>query len=159
MKRAILVLCLLAMTGGTLLAAQTTDEIELTRQVIQTERQAIVTAAMQLTEEESQAFWPVYREYREARSRVHDRTVKLVKEYAESYETLGEDRAESMLREILDIRQSELDLKAKYIKKFKKALPTMKVVRFFQVENKMDAVIDFELATEIPLVRWSGATQ
>ena len=57
-----------------------------------------------------------------------------------------------MIKEFMSIRQAELDVTRKYLKRFQKILPPNKVARFFQLENKLDAVIDFELASEIPLV-------
>jgi hypothetical protein len=133
-------------------AQEINDEIELTRSIIQTQRQAIVTAAMELTSDESSSFWPLYHEYREAMRKVDDRSVTLINDYAESFDTMTEEFAEDMIREFMSIRQAELDVTRKYLKRFQKILPPNKVARFFQLENKLDAVIDFELASEIPLV-------
>ncbi len=128
------------------------DEIELTRSLIQTQRQAIVTAAMELTAEESGAFWPLYHEYREARGKVDDRSVALIHGYAENFDLMSDELAQEMIQELMSIRQEELDVTRKYLRRFQKILPAIKVARFFQLENKLDAVIDFELAAEIPLV-------
>jgi uncharacterized protein YktB (UPF0637 family) len=134
-------------------ADQISDEIELTRSIIQTERQAIITVNMELTEEESRAFWPVFREYRQAMSRIGDRMVRLISDYAENYEELSDQQAEAMLAEYMDIEKAELSVKRRYVKQMRKVLPSKKLVRFFQLENKLDTIIDFELAAEIPLVR------
>ena len=153
MRRATAVLSLaLALGGATVAAQEINDEIELTRSIIQTQRQAIVTAAMQLTEEESQAFWPLYHEYRAAMRKVDDRSVTLITDYAESFDTMNDEFAQAMIKEFMAIRQAELDVTKKYLKRFQKILPANKVARFFQLENKLDTVIDFELASEIPLV-------
>ena len=84
--------------------------------------------------------------------KVDDRSVTLINDYAESFDTMTEEFAEDMIREFMSIRQAELDVTRKYLKRFQKILPPNKVARFFQLENKLDAVIDFELASEIPLV-------
>ncbi|NHZ73362.1 MAG: hypothetical protein GWP16_02695 [Nitrospirae bacterium] len=128
------------------------DEIELTRSIIQTQRQAIVTAAMQLTGEESQTFWPLYHDYRAAMRKVDDRSVSLISDYSENFDTMTDEIAQGMLKEFIGIQQAELDVTRKYLKRFQKILPANKVARFFQLENKLDTVIDFELASEIPLV-------
>ena len=107
---------------------------------------------MQLTGEESQTFWPLYHEYRAAMRKVDDRSVGLINSYAESFDTMTDEIAETMLKEFMSIRQAELDVTRKYLKRFQKILPAHKVARFFQLENKLDSVIDFELASEIPLV-------
>lgn len=153
MKKALWILCLALTQVATVSPAQEiNDEIELTRSIIQTQRQAIVTAAMQLTGEESQTFWPLYHEYRAAMRKVDDRSVGLINSYAESFDTMTDEIAETMLKEFMSIRQAELDVTRKYLKRFQKILPANKVARFFQLENKLDSVIDFELASEIPLV-------
>lgn len=152
-NKAVWSLCLvLALLGTVSPAQEINDEIELTRSIIQTQRQAIVTAAMQLSGEESEAFWPLYREYREAMRKVDDRSVKLITDYSESFDIMSDEIAREMLKEFIGIRQGELDVTRKYLKRFQKILPVTKVARFFQLENKLDAVIDFELAAEVPLV-------
>jgi hypothetical protein len=152
-KKAVWILCLaLTMMATVSPGQEINDEFELTRSIIQTQRQAIVTAAMQLTGEESQTFWPLYHEYREAMRKVDDRSVTLINGYAESFDTMTDEIAQTMLKELMSIRQAELDVTRKYLKRFQKILPANKVARFFQLENKLDSVIDFELASEIPLV-------
>lgn len=153
MRRAIRFFSLaLAVVGPAAGAQEFNDEIELTRSIIQTQRQAIVTAAMQLTGDESQAFWPLYHEYRSAVRKVDDRTVALITGYSENFDTMTDELAQAMVKEFMAIRQAELDVTKKYLKRFQKILPASKVARFFQLENKLDTVIDYELASEIPLV-------
>lgn len=153
MRRAIRFFSLaLAIVGPAAWAQEFHDEIELTRSIIQTQRQAIVTAAMQLTADESQAFWPLYHEYRAAVRKVDDRSVALITGYSEQFDTMTDEIAQAMVKEFLAIRQAELDVTKKYLKRFQKILPASKVARFFQLENKLDTVIDYELASEIPLV-------
>ena len=133
--------------------AQKASEIELTRSVIQTKKKIIVAANMLLTEQESEAFWPVYNDYQQALRNVNDRTVKLLEGYARDYLTLTDEKAEEMLNEFLDIESEKVKLKKSYVKKFRKVLTEKKVTRYFQIENKLDAIIGFELADTIPLVR------
>ena len=108
---------------------------------------------MPLTAPESEAFWPRYNDYQQALRKVNDRKVKLIQGYARDYPALTDEKAEEMLNEFLDIETEEVKLKKSYVKKFRKVLPAKKVTRYFQVENKLDAIINFELADSIPLVR------
>jgi hypothetical protein len=128
------------------------DAVQLTRQVIQTDRQTIVAANMDMTEAESQAFWPLYREYRGEMAKVADRGAALITDYAKNYGTLTDMQAEAMLKESQEIAKKQLSVREDYMKKFKKILPPKKVARFYQIESKLDAVINYELAQEIPLV-------
>jgi hypothetical protein len=130
-----------------------TSDIELTRAAIQVRRQAIVTAAMDLEPGEAQAFWPLYREYRSDMAKVNDRYVKLLVTYAESYDALSDQLAAKILRQYLDIERGRTAVKAKYVPRFEKVLPARKVMRFFQADNKLDALVNAELAAEVPLAR------
>jgi hypothetical protein len=130
-----------------------TSEIELTRAIIQVKHQAIVTRAMDLNETEAQAFWPLYREYRLEMSKVGDRFVTNLVAYLDNYENLSDQLAEKLLNEALSIEKARLDVKAKYIPRFRKVIPAKKVARFFQVDNKLEAFIKADLASQIPLVR------
>jgi len=133
--------------------AQAIEEIQLTRAAIQAERQVIVSTAMDLSPEEMQGFWPLYREYRLEMIKVGDRMVTLITTYADNYQDLIDEVADKLLNEFVSIEKERARLKAKYLPKFKKVLPAKKVVRFYQIENKLDVAILAELAEEIPLAR------
>ena len=133
--------------------AQTaTDELEAARGQIQADRKAIVAKLMSLTDQESAAFWPVYNEFREATRKVDDRMVKLLGDYDKESETMTDQRAHQLLNEWLSIMSDKAAVKKTYVKKFSKAIPTTKLIRYYQIENKMDAVIQYEMAQGLPLV-------
>ena len=133
--------------------AEAMQDIHLTRTLIAAERQTIVTKAMDLTPEEMQTFWPLYREYRLEAATIGDRIVALIATYANAYEDLTDDTANELLAEFVSIEKARANLKAKYLPKFKKVLPARKVARFYQLENKLDVTILNQMAENIPLVR------
>lgn len=134
-------------------SAQQAKDIALTRAQIQTERQAIIAGAMKLTEDESLAFWPAYRDYRVDMARLGDRLVKVITEFTAVEASLTDEQATRLLDEYLDIKAKEVSVKKKHVAVFRKLLPAPKVTRFFQLEHKLDAVVNFELAATIPLTR------
>jgi hypothetical protein len=133
--------------------AEAMEETRLTRVAIQEERQAIVTQAMDLTPEEMETFWPLYREYRLEAAKIGDRIVALIQRYAANYDDLTEATADKLVADFVKVEQARANLKAKFLPKFKKVLPAKKVMRFYQVENKLDVLILSEMAESIPLVR------
>ncbi len=135
------------------LAQQAREQVELSRAVIQAERQIIVASNMGLTEQEAEAFWPVFKDFQEALRKVSDRRADLILELAKEFNSLSGEKAQEMLKESLNIQAERTKLKQKFIGRFNKVLPPKKVVRYFQIENKLDSVIDYELAARIPLVR------
>ena len=102
---------------------QEAEEIRLTREVINNERQALVTRAMDLTPGEMQRFWPLYREYRLAAAKVGDRIVTLITTYADNHQNLTDKVANKLLTEFVRIEEDRARLKAQYLPKFKKVLP------------------------------------
>jgi hypothetical protein len=132
---------------------QEAEEIRLTREVINNERQALVTRAMDLTPGEMQRFWPLYREYRLAASKVGDRIVTLITTYADNHQNLTDKVANKLLTDFVRIEEDRARLKAQYLPKFKKVLPVKKVARFYQIENKLDTALLAEMAEAIPLAR------
>jgi len=130
-----------------------TSDLALTRASIQLRRQAIITSVMDLSPTESQTFWPLYREYRIEMAKVGDRVQKLLVDYSGQYDTLTDDQAKKIMKEWLSIEKAKMDVKGKYISRFQKILPARKVMRFFQADNKLDAVLNAQLASVVPLAR------
>jgi hypothetical protein len=151
--RKVFTIVLLTLMGVVPAAAQDRAVIELTRQQIQTDRQAIVAGNLALTEPQSAAFWPLYREYRTALAPVGDRYVALLTSYAGNYGSLTDPQAEAMLKELFAIQAEKQKTQSKYVDRFKKVLPATQVARFYQIENKLDAIVNYKLAAEIPLAQ------
>ena len=126
--------------------------VQLTRQKIQSERDAIVTAALPLTAEQSTRFWPLYREYRGEVQKLNDRTVGILGYYGRVGGKLNDAEANEMLAEYLRIEKERVETQQKYVEKFREVLPPVQVAQFFQLENKMDAVVAYDLAGAVPLI-------
>ncbi len=131
------------------------EEIELTRAVIKVQKKQIVAKNMNLTSFEKDKFWKVYRAYQDKMDSVSDRRVKLIAGYVDALKSnsLTDEKALEMLNEYLSYERMRLITKQSFVKKFKQVLPSRKVARFFQIENKLEAIINFELARQIPLIQ------
>ena len=136
-----------------LLAQTQADEEELVKSLLQTGKKAIIIDNMGFTEDESKAFWPVYNEFQQAKQKLNERTIKVLKEYMAAYESLSNEKAEALIKEYIAIEKERADLKSAFLPKFNKVLPVKKVARYYQIENKLEAIIKYELAKEIPLVK------
>ena len=128
------------------------DYIEITRSVMKTEKKAAIADIMQLSEEESKIFWPLYNEYSDAMYKVQDMRVDIIQDYSENFDKMTDEKADELWNKSMAYESQILKLEKQYYKKFKKVLPTGKVVRFFQAENKIETMINAQLALEIPLV-------
>jgi hypothetical protein len=141
---------LMLMSAGSALA-QIKSEIEVTRAQIQADRQAIVADAMTLTDGEAEVFWPLYREYRGEMAKVGDDLIKVITSYADKYQTLTDFEASTLLKDYMGVEKRTLKVHEKFLPKFNKILPAVKVLRFFQIENKLNTIIMMDLVLEIPL--------
>jgi predicted unusual protein kinase regulating ubiquinone biosynthesis (AarF/ABC1/UbiB family) len=121
------------------------------RQISETQRQLLVTENLSLTDAESTNFWPVYREYRNEVSKLDDRAVSLLTQYAEQYLTLTDDEALALLKASMKLDSDREKLKQRYVSKFKKVLPGVKVARYVQIEIRLDTIARLKLQTAIPL--------
>ncbi len=130
------------------------DEVEEGRAMIAAGRKELVRLELRLSDEESAAFWPIYDKYTAATRDAQDRHAALIMRYVDRYDAgdLGDDYADELLTDYFTIRQDLLDVRRAYIPKFKAVLPAMKVARFYQLENKINAEIDAQLAEAIPLI-------
>lgn len=139
---------------ATPLVAQTyTDDKELAKSVVSTQRQAIVAENMNLTDDQGKLFWPLYKQYGAEMDGITDRKLKLMEDYARKYNTLTDVEASSVMSEYFAIQKDEVKAKEKWFGKFTKQLPIKTVTRFFQIEYKLDAIIREQMTEVIPLVR------
>ena len=130
------------------------SNMEILREKIKADKKLVVAANMDLTETEAKGFWPVYDAYQADLQTLNERLGKLIVRYADLYnsKTLTDDAAKSLLDEALAIEQAEVSMKQGYVPKLAAVLPATKVARYLQIENKIRAVIKYELADGIPLV-------
>jgi hypothetical protein len=138
--------------AAAMMAQNTHDYMEVERAALKTEKKALVADAMELTDDESEIFWPLYNEYNDKQYVINSKVYNLIVDYAENFDTLSDERALELWNESMKQADELSKLKKSYFKKFQKILPGKKVVRYFQVENKVWALINAQLALEIPLM-------
>jgi len=151
MKRSILLISLVL--SAYLAKAQTSDDyIELARDILKTEKKSAIAEGMDLTDTEITPFWALYNEYNSKLSQTQNQRVALIKNYAENYETMTDDKADEIMQSYFKYQQEIIKLKKSYYSRFKKILPKAKAARYFQLENKIQTLVDAELAMQIPLI-------
>ena len=149
------VLALAALIAAPVCAQQKpASNMEILWQKAQVDKKLIVATNMNLTEVEAKGFWPVYDAYQADLKTINERLARLILRFADLYKanTLTNDAATSLLVEFLAIEQAEVTMKQGYVLKLSAVLPATKVARYIQIENKIRAVIKYELADAIPLV-------
>lgn len=135
-------------------AAEEMDEanLDLLVSALQSNKDALVAANLPLTEEEAQAFWPVYERYQKDLGAVQGRFVELIEDYTASFPTMSDAKASAIVSTYLDLERERADLRQQYLKPFSEALPGRKLARLYQIENKIAAVLRYHLARDIPVI-------
>ncbi len=151
MKKLVLSLAF-ALFAGVVFSQTVNDYMEVQRAALKTEKKAIVAEAMQLTEEESTIFWPLYNEFNEKKYIINTKVYNLIKKYANEFETLTNEQAVELWNESMKIENENSKLNAAYFKKFLKVMDGKKVVRYFQTENKIADIVNYQITMEVPLV-------
>lgn len=130
------------------------QEIDEGRAMVRAGFRGLIQEEIPMTEQESAAFWPVYDEYERAVTTIMDRYSRLVADYVDRFDRgdLSNEYANELLDEYFAIRQDLLDVRRAFIPKFKAILPSLKVAQLYQLENKVNAEIDIQLALAIPLI-------
>jgi len=127
--------------------------VELLRSDIRAQKVAILTEMMDFTEAEDTAFWPIYREYDVELSKINDDRLKLITDYAKSYDAMTDAIADRIAKAALDLEARRHALKLKYYDRIKGALSPKQAARFLQVENQLLLLLDLQIASSLPVVQ------
>jgi hypothetical protein len=148
---ALLVACALGLHSPVFAQNAPTSQKQLDIAAARAQRKATVGANMNLTPDEASKFWPVYDAYEGKMDRIEDRHVKELKDFAAKYDSLTDTDAAKKLDEVMAIAQARLDVQKTFVPKFRDAIPQVKVTRFFQIDNKIQALIQCDIAQLVPL--------
>ena len=156
MLRAVLLILAATLAQPALSAEETkpsASDMEILRDKVRADKKFIVSDNMELTEEEAKGFWPIYQAYQEDLHKINERMAKVINEYAVAYNkgALLDKTARQLIDEAIEIEMDEAKLRKSYVPKLSKVLPGAKVARYLQIENKIRAIIRYELASAIPL--------
>lgn len=136
--------------------AQSADEVnmKILAEKIKSDKKLVVAMNLDLTSEETEHFWPLYDAYQAELDQLNQRLGKLIEEYSHAYNKgeVSETLAAKLITKSITYESDELQLRASYVRKFAKVLPPKKIARYLQMENKIRAVVRFELAKHVPLI-------
>jgi len=131
------------------------DNMQILRDKIRADKKLVVATNMELTESEAKGFWPIYDAYQKDLQKINRRVANLLESYAADFrnKSLTDDKAKKLIDEAVAIEKAEANLKSTYAPKLSKVLPVRKVARYLQIENKIRAVVKYDIAQGVPLVQ------
>ena len=132
-----------------------TQNMEILRQKLKADRKLVVAANLGLTDAEGAAFWPVYDAYQKDLQQINQRMAAVITAYADAYNKgpVTNEVAKKLLDEAVAVDEAEVKLKSSAVPKILATLPATKAARYIQIENKIRALVRYELAANIPLVK------
>lgn len=145
---------LVCLVGGAVVAQdKPVDTMDAFREKARADKKVVVASVLELTENEAKVFWPVYNAYQSDMVAHYDRLIKLIGTYAKAYSAMTDETATKLVTEYLALERNHAALLSSYLPRFQKVLPARKVARLYQVENKIRALVNYDLANEIPFVK------
>jgi len=153
MKKLLLIIIVLLLVNTVAYGKDVDAYVELLKSDVRTQKVAIISKALQFTNEESSAFWPVHREYELELSKIIDDRIELINNYVQNYDNLTDEKARELARKVFALEKKRTKLKKKYFKRFERALSATIAAKFIQVENQINLLIDLQIASELPLIK------
>ena len=153
MKKLLLIIIVLLLVNTVAYGKDVDAYVELLKSDVRTQKVAIISKALQFTNEESSAFWPVHREYELENSKIIDDRIELINNYVQNYDNLTDEKARELAKKVFALEKKRTKLKKKYFKRFERALSATIAAKFIQVENQINLLIDLQIASELPLIK------
>lgn len=123
------------------------------RKDIRSARKQTIAVNLTLTDDEAPKFWPVYEQYSDELENITDAKLALIAEYAEVYENLTDEEADSLVCRWLDADIAVDQLRQKYVPILRKVLPGKKAATFFQLDRQLGMTVDIRLTSRLPLMQ------
>ena len=156
MKKTLIVLLIFAAAAIAAYAQEPANQetyLELLKSDLKTQKVAVVTEAMAMTDAQSAIFWPIYRKYDAELTTLNDTRLAVIKDYAANFESMTPAKADELTNKTFAFFENRLKLQKKYYKEFSKALGPVLAAKYMQIERSVNTVFDFQIMSQIPLVK------
>jgi hypothetical protein len=131
------------------------QDIEMLRKDIRAQRKQITAQNMMLTADEAAKFWPIFEQYRQEAIKPNDERWAVIKDYAANYNTMTDAQAQDYIKRSTAVDQQLLALRMKYVPVFEKVISPKKTALWYQIDRRIDVLINLQLSSAIPMVNTS----
>lgn len=128
------------------------QDIQMLRGDLRAQRKQITAQNMVLTADEATKFWPIFDQYRQEAVKPNDERWAMIKDYAANYATLSDAQAQDYIKRLTAVDQQVLALRMKYVPVFEKVVSPKKTALWFQIDRRVDILINLQLSSMIPMV-------
>jgi len=149
MKKAILIFFV---TAASMFTQDLNSYMELLKSDMKTEKKLIITEAMQFSDKNSKLFWDLYREYELEMDKLADKRIAFIKEFAENYPNVSNEKADDIMGKAFDYFEDRLDLKSDFYDDVKDKLGAFTAAKYIQLDQQIQLVIDIQISAALPLL-------
>lgn len=142
---------------ATIFAQDLTSYIELLRSDVNTEKKALIAEAMQFSEDDASVFWPIYKEYEFKLDKLGNKRVAFIKDYADNYMNMNDQKAGEIIKQAFDYQEERLDLKKDMYNELKEELSPSQAAKFIQLDHQIQLLIDLQINANLPLLEKTGS--
>lgn len=154
MKKLLLIFLLVPLVNS--FSQNVDDYVQMLKSNVQSDRIAIITQTMNFTDEQSEIFWPIYSDFSNELSKLSDKRISNIKDFAANYDSLTADKANELINNSFDFQKDRLDLNKKYYKKFSNALGPIVAAKYMQLERLIQLIIDVQISANLPFAKKPG---
>ncbi len=155
MKKIFVLFVLIAFTSS--IAQDVQSYIELLKSDVKTGKKEIITEVMEFTDQQSEAFWPIYNEFENQLEKLADKRLANIKDFAANYDIMTDKKADELIKNSFSFLEDRQSLNKKYYKKISKALTPTVAAKFMQVEHAIQLLLDIGIAANLPLFEKQGS--
>ena len=129
------------------------QDVDLMRKDIRSQKKQIIASNLQLSDKEAEKFWPLYDQYTAELVKINDAKYAAIKDYATNYDSLTDEKALALTKQVLGVDESVAQLRQRYVPLFNKVISGKKTAYFFQLDRRLVMLIDVQLMAAIPMVQ------
>jgi hypothetical protein len=131
------------------------QDIEMMRADLRAQRKQIVAQNMNLTPDEATKFWPIFEQYRKEAVKPNDERWAVIKDYAANSSTMTDAQAYNYIKRLAAVDEELIALRLRYVAVFEKAISPKKTALWYQIDRRIDLLINLQLSSQVPMVEVS----
>lgn len=133
-------------------------DMDALRSAVRTDKKAFIASTLQLTDTEAKRFWPIYDTYQRVLDATNRTRAVAVESIVSMNRSLSDDYARTLAGQLIAADEAELKARRTLLNRLMRGLPTRilppaKAARYLQLESKIRALIAYDIASTIPLVK------
>ena len=137
MRIVTILITVLSFAFSTTLKAQ--DDYPRGKEKIRAAKVGLITNRLNLSEEQAKIFWVVYDEFDKKRSEIRKNIRQMTAESRNI--TTSDDKILADLKEVLSLKQKEVDLEKEYLSKFLKTINVRQLSELFKTEQLFNQML------------------